>query len=156
MDCSLPDSSVHRIFQAKITEVGYYFLLQGIFPIQGSNPGLLHCRGILYCQRKVEEVKVICGQNHPGWMSPFSLIVQEGGASPCLLAAFLCFPVAVGRLEDIVKHLTLLPSQVFSSSVHLLPRLPQPSLLCANLFSPQEHMLCLLATTLLANSTIHL
>ena len=52
MDCSLPDFSVHRIFQAKITEVDYYFLLQGIFPIQGSNPGLLHCRGILYCQRK--------------------------------------------------------------------------------------------------------
>ena len=25
-------------------------LLQGIFPIQGSNPGLLHCRQILYCQ----------------------------------------------------------------------------------------------------------
>ena len=25
-----------------------YFLLQEIFPIQGSNPGLLHCRQILY------------------------------------------------------------------------------------------------------------
>ena len=24
------------------------FLLQGIFPTQGSNPGLLHCREILY------------------------------------------------------------------------------------------------------------
>jgi len=28
--------------------VGYHFLLQGIFPIQGSNQGLLHCRQILY------------------------------------------------------------------------------------------------------------
>ena len=28
--------------------VGCHFLLQGIFPTQGSNPGLLHCRGILY------------------------------------------------------------------------------------------------------------
>ena len=28
--------------------VGCHFLLQGIFPIQGSNPGLLHCRQILY------------------------------------------------------------------------------------------------------------
>ena len=27
---------------------GYPFLLQGIVPIQGSNPGLLHCRQILY------------------------------------------------------------------------------------------------------------
>ena len=30
------------------TEVGILSLLQGIFPTQGSNPGLLHCRWILY------------------------------------------------------------------------------------------------------------
>ena len=30
------------------TGVGSRFLLQGIFPAQGSNPGLLHCRRILY------------------------------------------------------------------------------------------------------------
>ena len=29
------------------TEVGDHFLLQGIFPNQGSNPGLLHCRQML-------------------------------------------------------------------------------------------------------------
>ena len=28
--------------------MGSHFLLQGIFPIQGLNPGLLHCRQILY------------------------------------------------------------------------------------------------------------
>ena len=28
--------------------VGCHFLLQGIFPTQGSNSGLLHCRQILY------------------------------------------------------------------------------------------------------------
>ena len=26
----------------------WHFPLQGIFPAQGSNPGLLHCRWILY------------------------------------------------------------------------------------------------------------
>ena len=31
------------------TEVGSLSLLQGIFPPQGSNPGLPHCRQILYC-----------------------------------------------------------------------------------------------------------
>ena len=31
----------------KNTEVGCHFLLQGIFPTQGSNPSLLHCRQIL-------------------------------------------------------------------------------------------------------------
>ena len=30
------------------TGLGSLSLLQGIFPTQGSNPGLLHCRWILY------------------------------------------------------------------------------------------------------------
>ena len=32
----------------QITGVGSLSLFQGIFPTQGSNPGLLHCRWILY------------------------------------------------------------------------------------------------------------
>ena len=48
MDCSPPDSSVHRIFQARILEWGCHFLPQGIFLTQGSNPYLLHCRWTLY------------------------------------------------------------------------------------------------------------
>ena len=32
----------------KNTGVGCHFLLQGIFPTQGLNPDLLHCRQILY------------------------------------------------------------------------------------------------------------
>ena len=35
-------------FQGKSTGVGCHFLLQGIFPTQGSNPGLSHCRQTLY------------------------------------------------------------------------------------------------------------
>ena len=34
-------------FPGKNTGVGCHFLLQGIFPTQRSNPGLLHCRQIL-------------------------------------------------------------------------------------------------------------
>ena len=70
MNCSLPGSSVYGIFQARVLEwvaiafsdglyspwnspgqntvVGSLSLLQGIFPTQGSNPGLLNCRQILY------------------------------------------------------------------------------------------------------------
>ena len=33
---------------AQNTGIGSLSLLQGIFPTQGSNPGLLHCRQILY------------------------------------------------------------------------------------------------------------
>ena len=32
----------------KNTRVGYHFLLQGIFPTQRLNLGILHCRQILY------------------------------------------------------------------------------------------------------------
>ena len=32
----------------KNTGVGCHFLLQGIFPTRGSNPGLPHCRQMLY------------------------------------------------------------------------------------------------------------
>ena len=35
-------------FPGKNTGVGSYFLLQGIFPTQGLNPHLLHCRQTLY------------------------------------------------------------------------------------------------------------
>ena len=48
MDCSSPGSSVQRIFPGKNTEVGCHSLLLGIFLTQGSNPGLPHCRWILY------------------------------------------------------------------------------------------------------------
>ena len=43
MDCSLPGSSIHRIFQARVLEWVAVSFLQGTFPIQGSNLGLSHC-----------------------------------------------------------------------------------------------------------------
>ena len=48
MDCSPPGSSDHGDSPGKNTGVGSHALLQGIFPNQGLNPGLLHCRQILY------------------------------------------------------------------------------------------------------------
>ena len=51
--CDPMDSSLHQAppsmgFQGKSTGVGCHFLLQGIFPTQGSNPGLSHCRQTIY------------------------------------------------------------------------------------------------------------
>ena len=48
MDCSLPGSSVHEISQARILGWVAMSFTRAIFPTQGSNPGLLHCRQILY------------------------------------------------------------------------------------------------------------
>ena len=47
MDCSLPRPLSMEILQARILE-WVAILLQGIFPTEGSNPGLPHCWQILY------------------------------------------------------------------------------------------------------------
>ena len=50
MDCSPPPRLLCPWDSpGKNTGVACHSFLQGIFPIQGSNPGLLHCRWILYC-----------------------------------------------------------------------------------------------------------
>ena len=44
MDCNPPGFSVHGDSPSRNTEVGCHALLQRMFPTQGSNSGLLHCR----------------------------------------------------------------------------------------------------------------
>ena len=44
----------------KNTGVGCHFLLQGIFLTQGSNPGLLHCRQVLYHWAPREAPNIHC------------------------------------------------------------------------------------------------
>ena len=48
MDGSLPGFSVHGDSPGKNTGVGCHALLQEIFSVQGSNPGLPHCWQVLY------------------------------------------------------------------------------------------------------------
>ena len=70
MDCNPPGSSVHGDSPGQNTGVGYHALLQEIFPTQGSNPGVLHCRRILYQLRH---------QGSPSWKSSvqFSSVAQS-------------------------------------------------------------------------------
>ena len=49
--CDFMNYTVYGILQARILEWGSLSLFQGIFPTQGSNPGLLQCRQILYQSR---------------------------------------------------------------------------------------------------------
>ena len=55
-------------FQGKSTGVGCHLLLQGIFPTQGSNPGLSHCRQMFYRLSKGQDIfKLLKGKNlQPG------------------------------------------------------------------------------------------
>ena len=46
--CDSRDYTVHGILQVRILEWVALSLLQGVFPTQGSNPRLPHCRQILH------------------------------------------------------------------------------------------------------------
>ena len=69
MDCTrCPDSSVHGDSPGKNTRVGWNALLQGIFPTQGSNPGLPHCRQIpYYLIFKITSQESLLGPPKPSW-----------------------------------------------------------------------------------------
>ena len=63
------------------TEVGSLSLLQGIFPTQGSNPGLLHCRQILYQLSHKGGLRIL------EWVAyPFSTYLPDPGIEPESLA----------------------------------------------------------------------
>ena len=59
MNCNPPGSSVHGDSPGKNTGVGCHALLQGIFPTQGSNPGLPHFRWIPYSLSHWESPRIL-------------------------------------------------------------------------------------------------
>ena len=67
----------------KNTQVGCHFLLQGIFPTQGLNTGLLHCRQILF-HLNCQELKS-CGEGgtagSPSWATLTQGPLREGCAT---------------------------------------------------------------------------
>ena len=68
VDCSPPGSSVHGDSPGEDTGVGWHALLQGIFPTQGLNQGLPHCKWILYRlshQRSPGILECSCYSNRP-------------------------------------------------------------------------------------------
>ena len=59
-----PWKTVHQAplsmgFSSQNTGVGCHFVLQGIFPTQGSNPGLPNCRQILYCLSHITKASTV-------------------------------------------------------------------------------------------------
>ena len=97
MDCNPPDSSVHGDSPDKNTGVGCHGLLQGIFPTQGSNPGLLHCRWILYWL------------SHPGiprileWVAMPS---SRGSSQPRDQIQVFCFAGRFFTIRDILSYMS--------------------------------------------------
>ena len=63
-------------FPSKNTGVGSHSLLKDIFLTQGSNPGILHCRQILYCLSH-QKIHLL------GIYSKLAVIPKSEGSTPC-------------------------------------------------------------------------
>ena len=81
MDCSLPGSLIHGDSPDQNTKAGCHALLQGIFPAQGSNPGLLLCRWTLYHLRHQESPRTLESVAYP---------FSRGSSQPKDQAGFSC------------------------------------------------------------------
>ena len=80
--------SVHGDSPGKNTRVGCHALLQGIFPTQGSNPGLLRHRWILYClSHQGSHTKI------KGSLPSSNISVQMVGSSNASSKAFKSLPL---------------------------------------------------------------
>ena len=101
MDCSWPGSCVHGMN----TGVCSHSLLQRIFPPQGSNPGLLHCRWTLYH---------LSHEGDLGWGSKAGMVTPSRWVKPLLV---LCKETQI-QLAGLVEQ-----SQVG-------PHVPRPPLCC--------------------------
>ena len=85
VDGSPPDFSVHGDSPGRNTGVGCHGLLQEISPIQGSNPGLLHFKRILYYLSHQRSPRIL------QWVAyPFS----RGSSGPCNQNGVYCFALS--------------------------------------------------------------
>ena len=77
MGCSPPGSSVPGDSRGKNTGVGYHDLLQVIFPTQGSNRGLPHCRQILYQPSYQGSSGSLQSRNYPFLQISYSVYIKK-------------------------------------------------------------------------------
>ena len=92
MDCSPPGSPVCGDSPGTNTGVSCHVLLHGIFPTQESNPGLQHCRWILYCLSHQGSpcLYYICSMYMVLLQHPFPIVVFR--VSLTVLSLLLVFP----------------------------------------------------------------
>jgi len=126
MDCSVPGSCVHGNSRGKNTGVGCHSLLQGIFPTQGSNLGLLHCRQNLYCRF------------HHGILLLILLdIYSEVGLLDCIVFLFLIFcEISVLFSTAVALFYSPISAQVFQLLASS-PTLYEHFILCFNSNCPK-------------------
>ena len=107
-------------FPDKSTGVGCHFLLQGIFPTQGSNPGLLNCRQMLYhlshqgflllSFKNSLDILDISPLSHM-WFQIFSPSLSFHPLNRILCRAKLCFCSCHGTCRILAPWLGVKPQQ---------------------------------------------
>ena len=127
IDYSPPGSSVHGDFPGKNIGLGCHALLQGIFPIQGSNPGLPHGRQILYHLSQQGSPRILQWVAYPLSRGNFDPGIEPG--SPALEADSL--PAELPRKPPFI-HSSVYICQIPSPNSHSI--LPFP-LVSTHLFS---------------------
>ena len=91
MDCTVPGSSVHGIFQARILEWVAISSSRGIFPTKGLNLGLPHCRQTLY---PLPSKSLLCLNFGDFRRSPLNPACE--GISRCMGIPVSVFPSSLG------------------------------------------------------------
>ena len=102
MDSNPPSFSVHGDFPGKNIRVSLHALLQVIFPTQILNPGLQHCRQILYHLSHQGSPFTILGQDKLAWcqLKHYNLYLQFSGGENTWSASWeICMQVRKQQLE---------------------------------------------------------
>ena len=113
-------------FPGKDTGVSCHFLLQRIFPNQGSNPHLLHCRQILYCWATREAHTMIIHNKINNNSSTQWNISSHFFFSTCLKKCHFMFNKIESRFKQIVHSEYAVISFMFSL-ILWHPPFPLPS-----------------------------
>ena len=111
--CDPMDYTVHGILQARILEWVSLCLLQGMFPNQGLNPGLLHCSQILHQLSHKGSPIYISFSPQVSFSNPHSGLYMPGWLKLCswFLPNIVAFPyVSLAMLIILISgHLSCHP-----------------------------------------------
>ena len=116
--CDPTDYVVHGM-PGQNTGVGNRSLLQGISPAQGSNPGLQHCRQVLY-QLSCQGSFAFVGRFIPGYFNIFVVIVNGIISSSLSVISLLVHRNATDFYILILYPATLSDSLMSSDSFLML------------------------------------
>ena len=102
------DYTAHGILQARILECVAFPFSRGIFPTQVSNPGLPHCRGILYQLSYNGSPRILEWVGYP-FSSRSSWLRNQTGVS-CIAGWFFtnwAIREALHRIVEIIKWICI-------------------------------------------------